>query len=276
MRLSWVFATALLVPSVWAVACGGSHSALNGGDGDDGGGGSGSSSTGSGSGFNTGSGSTTGVFMTSDGGTITVPLQGACKGGHYDGTFGGLYTSVLTGIGFPIPVAGNVSLDLDQETTMGTCHPAGELPVPCSDVFTLKNGTISGTADGLFPYFCVMTGTLDCMSKVLDEGWIQCTYCAGLLGGTDAGPGYCIGGTNDSGAGLGGRFAGPLTAEYDVSMLAFVNGNWNGAEALAGNNGMMPGPDGGSIWNYLSDSGLYLGPGDFGGSGTWNATLDDQ
>jgi hypothetical protein len=59
-----------------------------------------------------------------------------------------------------------------------------------------------------------------------------------------------------------------------VSSYSFVNGQWNGAEALAGNNGMMPGPDGGSVWNYLSDSGLYIGPGDFGGSGTWNATWD--
>jgi len=62
-----------------------------------------------------------------------------------------------------------------------------------------------------------------------------------------------------------------ITADYDYGVLAFVNGSWNGAEALAGNDGTMPGPDGGSIWNYLSDSGTYLGPGDFGGSGPWNA-----
>lgn len=274
MRFHWVFATALMIPSVSVVACGTSRPPLS--DGDDGGG-SGGTTSGSGSnapGFS--SSGSTGTFASVDGGVVTIPLQGNCKGGHYTGTFAGLYTSVLTAVGVPIPVAGNVSLDLDQEGSADTtCHPAGEIPVPCNQVYTLKNGTITGTADGLFPYFCAMTGTLDCQSKVLDEGWIQCTYCAGLIAGGDGGtPAYCIGGSADGGAGIGGRFAGPLTAEYDVSSYSFVNGQWNGAEALAGNNGMMPGPDGGSIWNYISDSGLYIGPGDFGGSGTWNATWD--
>ena len=48
-------------------------------------------------------------------------------------------------------------------------------------------------------------------------------------------------------------------------------GTWNGAEALAGNDGTKPGPEGGPVSDSLSDSGLYLGPNDFGGSGTWNA-----
>jgi hypothetical protein len=269
MRFHWVFATALMLPSVWVLSCGASHSSSSFGD-DEGGSGSGSDS--GDPGFS--SSGNTGTFTSPDGALVRIPLKGDCRGGHYTGTFTGLYTSVLTAVGVPIPVAGNVSLDLDQEGSADTtCHPAGELPVPCNQVFTLKNGTITGTADGLFPYYCVMTGTLDCQSKVLDEGWIQCTYCAGLIvDGEGGSPAYCIGGSTDGAAGIGGRFAGPLTAEYDVSSYSFVNGYWNGAEALAGNNGMMPGPDGGSVWNYLSDSGLYLGPGDFGGSGTWNGT----
>jgi hypothetical protein len=265
MRLGWVFVTALSAPCVWVLACGGSKPPLDD-TGDDGGGNTFSASGSSGS---SGSGNT-GMFTSADGATVTISLDGDCKGGHYAGTFTGLYTSVLTAVGVPIPVTGNVSLDLDQSGGADTtCHPAGEIPVPCNQVYTLQNGTISGTADFLFPYFCKLTGTLDCATKTLDEGWIQCTYCAGLI--ADGG-GYCIGGSTDAGAGVGGRFAGPLTALYDTKSYSFVNGHWNGAEALAGNNGMMPGPDGGSVWNYLSDSGLYVGPGDFGGSGQWNAT----
>ncbi len=62
-----------------------------------------------------------------------------------------------------------------------------------------------------------------------------------------------------------------MTASYDVGTKAFVMGTWNGAEALAGNDGTMPGPDGGPISAYLTDSGVYLGPNSFGGSGVWGA-----
>jgi hypothetical protein len=195
-----------------------------------------------------------------------------------------LYTSHLTGVGFPIPVAGDVSLTLDQQGTSDmTCHPSGEIPVPCSDVFTLKDGTITGVADAIhvgdasiggFPYFCTMSGTLDCSTKKLVQGWIQCTYCVGDLadGGMACNLLNMVGGTT----GVGGHFAGPLTADYDITTFSFANGNWNGAEALEGNDGTMPGPDGGSIWNYLSEAGTYLGPGDFGGSGSWNAMWDHK
>jgi hypothetical protein len=53
---------------------------------------------------------------------------------------------------------------------------------------------------------------------------------------------------NDKGAGSIGA----------INQLAFIMGTWNGAEALAGNDGGSPGPDGGTIWDYLSDSG-YVG-----------------
>jgi hypothetical protein len=204
--------------------------------------------------------------------------SGVCKAGLYEGTFDGSYTSYLTGVGVPIPVTGNVELTLDQAGAAGQqCQLDGEFK-DCSTVFALKNGVITGVADALqlgdastggFPYFCTMTGTLDCNNKALVDGWIQCTYCVGPL---DDGGMSCslpiVGGSND---GVGGYFAGPLTADYDVSALAFVNGTWNGAEALAGNDGGSPGPDGAPISDFLSDSGLYLGPGNFGGSGTWNA-----
>jgi hypothetical protein len=71
---------------------------------------------------------------------------------------------------------------------------------------------------------------------------------------------------------VGGHFAGPMTASYDYGTVSFVMGAWNGSEALAGNDGGSPGPDGGPLSNYLSDSGLYIGPGQFGGSGAWSAS----
>jgi hypothetical protein len=261
----WIIVCSLGVPV--ALACSGKK----GGpvfDETDGGGSSGDDG-GSSSGFSFGGSSGNYNFQNNGGDSGSA---GPCKGGHYSGDFTGSYTSHLTGVGVPIPVAGNVELDLHQEGSPGMmCTLNGETEM-CSNVFSLQNGTITGVADAIwvndaavggFPYFCVMTGTLDCAKKTLVNGWIQCTYCVGPLGD---------GGTSCA-TSVGGNFAGPLTAGYDYATLAFVNGTWNGAEALAGNNGMMPGPDGGSVYNYLSDSGLYLGPGDFGGSGTWNAKL---
>ena len=222
--------------------------------------------------------SSSGVFVSNGDGSLPSSDSGPCKGGKYEGTFAGLYTSHLTGVGIPIPVAGNVDLTLNQEGSSGTtCTVAGEFQ-QCSNVFSLKDGVITGIADALivgdaavggFPYFCTMTGTLECKEKKLIDGWIQCTYCIGPLadGGMACDLLNGVAGTT----GVGGHFAGPLTASYDYDRLAFVMGTWNGAEALAGNDGTKPGPEGGPLSDSLSDSGLYLGPGDFGGSGTWNA-----
>jgi hypothetical protein len=279
--LKWIagLSAALAVTSAMVGGCSSKTDALSG-DGDDGGGGGGggqSSSSGSGSeGFGSSSGFSSGASTT----TTTDVNNGPCKGGHYGGTFAGSYTSHLTGVGIPIPVTGNVELTLDQEGTADmTCHSGGEIPVPCNDVFSLDNGTITGIADGAvigdatiggFPYYCTMTGSLDCPNKKLDDGWIQCTYCIGPLadGGMACSLLNGVGGTT----GVGGHFAGPLTANYDYGTLSFIMGAWNGAEALAGNDGGSPGPEGGPIADYLSDGGLYLGPNDFGGIGTWNAT----
>jgi hypothetical protein len=278
-RLKIALVLAAAMP--WApVACSGGHRSLGSdstsGDapsfGDDGGG----------VGFGSDPGSS-GQFSSGGGGGMPATNSGPCKGGHYSGTFLGLYTSHLTGVGVPIPVAGDVNMTLDQQGTADqTCHVSGEVPVPCNEVFTLKNGVIQGVADALhigdaavggFPYFCTMTGTLDCSTKRLEKGWIQCTYCVGPLadGGLSCSLLDGVAGTT----GVGGHFAGPLTADYDIGTLSFIDGHWNGAEALAGNDGTMPGPDGGPVSNYLTpDGGLYLGPDHFGGVGTWTATYD--
>jgi hypothetical protein len=271
--LHWVagLSMALVVSASVVGGCSSKKSGLDGDDSSNSGGSGGGSDTTSSSGFSGNSGGSSGF---SSGSTVTNNNGGGdtgpCKGGHYGGTFAGSYTSHLTGVGIPIPVVGDVNLELNQEGTAGQqCTVHGEF-AQCSDVFSLQNGVIQGTADGLFPYFCTMTGTLDCKDKVLDDGWIQCTYCIGPLadGGLACTLGNGVGGTT----GIGGHFAGPLTANYDYGTLSFINGAWNGAEALAGNDGGSPGPEGGSLYNYLSDGGLYLGPNDFGGIGTWNAT----
>jgi hypothetical protein len=274
----WVIGVSLWVPVF--VACGskGGPFPASGDDGGQPGGGDDGSSSGS---VDLGDGSSVHLSLQDSGGVTGTNSN--CKGGHYDGTFDGTYSSHLTLVGLAIPVTGNVSLNLDQEGSAGmTCTLNGESE-DCSNVFELKDGTISGVANGNdagggFPYFCTMTGTLDCAKKELVNGWIECTYCVGPLndGGMSCAFGGAGGGAADGGlTGLGGQFAGILTADYDYGTFSFVNGGWNGAEALAGNNGMMPGPDGGSPESYLTLTdggyGLMNGIGNFGGSGTWNA-----
>ena len=271
----WIVGCSLWVPVF--IACGKSNAVFD--DGDGGASSSGGGQSGSSGGFSSsGGGEVIGTFTPGDS-SMPNGDSGPCKGGKYEGTFAGSYNSHLTAIGIPIPVTGNVDLTLDQEGTSGQmCVVAGEGFEQCSNVFSLQNGTITGVADtinigdasiGGFPYFCTMSGTLDCAAKKLLDGWIQCTYCIGPLadGGLSCTLFDGVGGTT----GVGGHFAGPLTANYDYGALAFVMGSWNGAEALAGNDGGSPGPDGGTIWNYLSDAG-YLGPNDFGGLGNWNAS----
>jgi hypothetical protein len=270
--IRWSVGCSLVVPVF--IACSASKGGLTTDD-DAGAFSPGDDASGSSSGIGPSSG---GTFVGGDAGNTMINGDtGPCKGGFYKGSFGGQYNSHLTQIGIPIPVTGDVQLTLYQEGTSGQqCMVEGEFE-QCSDVFSLQNGTIQGTADevhigdasfGGFPYYCTLTGTLDCKDKILDDGWIQCTYCIGPL--ADGG-GACallngVAGTT----GVGGHFAGPLTANYDYGALAFVMGNWNGAESLAGNDGGSPGPEGGPYQNYLNDSG-YIGPNDFGGLGTWNA-----
>ncbi len=231
-----------------------------------------------------------------------------CKGGFYEGQFGGLYSSSLTGFGINIPVVGDVQLTLKQQGSAGMmCTFEGESE-KCSNFFQLQDGTITGTADGLFPYFCTMTGTLNCATKKLLGGWINCTYCIGNL--NDGGMSCQNGGTGAGNAGggmtgTGGQFAGPLTSDYFYNSTGgdggagaidgggsgppsfgtvsvpiggtpsdYDPGAWNGAESLAGYSGMGPLPDGGTLGNYINDAGYGMigAMNDFGGDGWWWAT----
>jgi hypothetical protein len=203
--------------------------------------------------------------------------DGPCSTGQYEGMLTGLYTSRLTGVGIPIPIEGNVAFALAPAGNAGMTCTFNGVSEDCGNVFALQHGGVTGTANALqvgdattggFPFFCSMTGALDCAATKF-VGWIECKYCIGPL--ADGG-GACallsgVGGTT----GVGGNFAGPLTADYDAAAHAFVMGTWNASEALAGNDGTMPGPDGAPISDFLSDSGQYFGPNDFGGSGPWTA-----
>jgi hypothetical protein len=289
MRSWWAFG--FLVPAAWAAACGSSTTGFGPGGpggGDDGGGGS----DGGGSGI---------VFPGDDGSVVQLNLSDAdmqggdssslCKGGLYQGAFTGNYSSSLTLVGISLMVTGNVELTLHQEGSgQQTCTLQGEA-TKCSDLFALQDGTISGVANGNdsgggFPYFCTMTGTLNCAKGVLVGGWIDCTYCLGPL--NDGGMSCSTGGTGGGkGGGMqtgtGGQFGGPLTANYNTNTLSFVNGTWSGSEALVGMGvwyGPDGGPDGAPVADFLSDSGYGLGMSMlanlgqtlYGGSGTWGAT----
>jgi hypothetical protein len=191
------------------------------------------------------------------------------------GTFAGSYSSNLI-VGIPLMVSGNVDMTLNQAgSNQTTCTFAGETE-SCSNFYRVEGGTVTGVANstmiadasfGGYPYFCELTGTLDCMMKKLIGGWIHCTYCVGQL--ADGGM-MCLPLIGGLGGGIGGQFAGPVTASYDTSSHSFVDGTWNGAEALASSDGGSLGPDGGSVSAYLALDGGY-GIGNYGGSGSWDA-----
>ena len=111
MRSRW--SVAVSIPFGWLAACSNANSGFQSdilpgsSGGDDGGGGGSESGIVFTSGFD--GGLSLGDSTVSDGSG-----GGPCKGGHYSGTFAGTYTSHLTGIGFPIPVTGNVDMSLDQ------------------------------------------------------------------------------------------------------------------------------------------------------------------
>ena len=208
-----------------------------------------------------------------------------------------------------IPVTGDVQLTLHQQGSgQQMCTFQGESE-SCSNIFSVQNGAIQGTADGLFPYFCTLTGTLGCKQKKLVGGWINCTYCLGPLndGGMSCAIGGSGGGAADGGlTGTGGQFAGPLTADYFYNSTGgdggagaidgggkapplfgtvppplganasdYDPGSWNGAESLAGYSGHGRLPDGGMLYDYLDLDAGYGKIGamnDFGGYGWWFAT----
>lgn len=197
----------------------------------------GAGATGAGATGATGAGANSGL-VTFDGGTIVNPKVDptisfnwpvddpnpaglTCQPGHYSGAFLGLYTSPITVVGVPIPVTGDVQLTLAQSTN--------------GEFFTVTNGFVTGRADILAEYRCGFFGTLNCTTKKLENGYIDCKYCVGAYA-LDGG--LCLG--------LESHFIGPLTADYNATSQAFENGTWKGKEG--------------------ADAGV------FGGLGIWTAT----
>jgi hypothetical protein len=183
------------------------------------------------------------IYQAYDGALVNAP--GGCKPGHYEGTFTGIYSSYLTVAGVPIPVAGDVSLTLDESSN--------------GEFYTISNGTVNGTADYAFPYFCQIVGTLNCKTKKIENGGLRnCSYCVGFGGTPDASVSLTDGGGLVC-AGIEGHFNGPLTADYDSSIHAFVNGAWAGSESVEAG---APTDAGG---------GCKAGPVEYGGCGNWSA-----
>lgn len=151
---------------------------------------------------------------------------GECRAGKYEGEFDGFYSSAYTFVGVPIPVFGLDAVGPGLGFTLNAQQGGGEIPT-----FTISDGYVRGTADGLFPFEGVLTGTLDCQTK---------TFTGTLTGG------YCVGpcaGVNE------GKFTGPVHGSYDGSTFSFTAGTWE-------------------LTEEGSEQALAF---EFGGSGNWNA-----
>jgi len=150
-----------------------------------------------GTGGTTASGGASGTGGTTYDPTVTfdwpeaVATAGSCKAGKYSGTFDGLYLSPAA-FGAPVPIAGNVDLVL-QESQDG-------------EFFKLADGKISGFVFGTIPFSSGLTGSLNCTTAKLEDGFMP--------NGT-----YNAFGTNYF-------YEGPLDADYDKLANAFVNGKW--------------------------------------------------
>lgn len=167
-----------------------------------------------------------------------VVVQGECWPGRYVGNFIGLYYSGFAFAGIPIPVTGvdlsgapPLVLQLEENTASG-----GSVEFP---TYSVSEGYIKGTADGIFPFEAKLTGSLDCATKKFVgemDGW----YSLLLESGIDLNKGY---------------FKGPITGTYDGATHSFTFGKWDVLEFKNGN----PVPGYGLVLTKL------------GGNGTWDA-----
>jgi len=149
-----------------------------------------------------------------------------CRAGDYEGEFDGFYSSAYTFVGVPIPVFALNAVGPGLGFTLNAQQGGGEIPT-----FTISDGYVKGTADGLFPFEGVLMGTLDCQTK---------TFTGTLTGGYCVGP--CVG-LNEA------NFTGPVHGTYDGSTFSFTAGTWE-------------------LTEEGSDQAIAF---EFGGSGNWNA-----
>jgi hypothetical protein len=130
----------------------------------------------------------------------TVPTEGSCEAGHYEGTFTGWYGPSIIVVAdlkvipvFPIdlPDSPGLAFDLTREGS--------------GEIFTVSNGKMNGNALGAFPFTADIVGKLDCATRKFDAKLVNGSYFIGPLE-------Y--------------RFEGPITADYDKQTHTLVNGLW--------------------------------------------------
>ncbi|HKO93590.1 MAG TPA: hypothetical protein VJU61_20695 [Polyangiaceae bacterium] len=138
------------------------------------------------------------------GSSPSVVTVGACKAGHYEGSFEGIYRSGFI-LGAPLPVyALDISLGPALKFTLEE-KVGGDPEFPS---YVISDGVIQGTADFVFPFNAKLTGTLDCRTKTL-TGEMDGGYSIVLPVGINE-----------------GKFIGPVTGDYDSSNHTFTVGTW--------------------------------------------------
>jgi hypothetical protein len=136
-----------------------------------------------------------------------------CLPGHYKGSFQGTYAFATAGYVNKNPVSGAIVLDLLQSSN--------------PEFLSISNGTLSGTADFIYPFSATLTGTLDCTTNKFTST-MNGSYKVGIKN-------YPYNGALDSG--------------YDPSSESLTPGTWNAVEPTQKLNG------GSGTWNAT-----YSGP----------------
>jgi hypothetical protein len=216
--------SALLGSAALAFACGSSSGFTgdgNQGDGDSGASSS-SSSGGTGSGISSGSGASSSSFSTSGAGGMGT---GTCQTGEYTGTFscyffGGIDAGIDSGIanapdsGGVGPITGTMSFALTQDMSVGVGEGTGT---------DTASGTFAAATGGFIAATADLTGTLECSQGVFTGMLVNGMYGLNVNGMPVAGP--------------GNTFQGPLDSDYDGKTSTFVNGRWEMAIMVSGDNG---------------------------------------
>jgi hypothetical protein len=174
--------------------------------------------------------------------TETSPELGGCLPGTYEGTFGGIYWSVIATLApipkLAVPIA-NLTLPGAPSGFQFTVEPAegGET------VLKVK-GRMDGTADGVFPFSSPLEGELDCRTKKFSARILDGTYSV-LIEGLVA-----------------QKFLGVMNGNYDVRTHTFVDGVFDLWEV----SGTPPGRPAAMLPREFDRDG-------FGGFGTFAAAL---
>jgi hypothetical protein len=167
---------------------------------------------------------------------------GGCLPGKYEGTFGGIYWSVIATLApikdLAIPIA-NVDLPGEPSGFHFTVEPAQG-----GETILKMKGQMIGLADLTFPFTAELEGELDCKDKSFQARMYMGTYSV-LIDGLVA-----------------QRFDGVMSGRYDVGTHTFINGVWDVWE-ISGTPAGTPAP---MLPREFSRDG-------FGGYGTWSAAL---